>query len=302
MDWTAMILNLLSNHRQPRNSDYPLTITRQQILSLLQYAAPPNLTDWKTEIVRALDELQAQGEILLGTGKRYCIAPPTMLASSQENTSSLKFQGDRAYLPLIHEILKTNQPIEEVILHPTGHNFQRIQAELKSIGVRLLTVLDNLQGLPQPRNPMLLRSPLVDNPFVTYSTIEVYVPQFRKSQSERWQSVFSHSSHLVSESLLRLPTDEYLWMCNGKFYELEPETATLAMFFQDGKAECPLLISWDEIPGRILLQGVVLPGTYAKWLWRLSDPDPDRYRTRLVHSSYRSQVKEAFARLGCQLV
>jgi hypothetical protein len=297
-----MILNLLSNHRQHQNSDYPLTITRQQILSLLHYAAPPNLIDWKTEVLRALDELQAQGEILLGTGKRYCIAPPTVLASSQENTSSLQFQGDRAYLPLIHATLKTNQPIEEVILHPAGHNFQRIQAELKSIGVRLLTILDSLQSLPQPRNPMLLRSPLVDNPFVMYSTIEVYVPQLRKSQSERWKSVFSHSSHLVSESLLRLPTDEYLWMCNGKFYELEPETAILTMFFQDTKEGYPLSIPWDETPGRILLQGVVLPSTYAKWLWRLSDPDPARYRTRLVHPSYRTQVKEAFTRLGCQLV
>lgn len=303
MTWTTAITTLLSSHRQPQNSVQPLTLTRQQILGLLHYCAPPNLADWQTEASGALDELQAQGEILAGIGKRYCIASPTVLALSQDNTTSLRFQGDRAYLPLVHQALKTGQSKEEVLLRPQITGFNRIQEALHDVGVRFLEISDSLQGLPRPCKPIVLRSPLDENPFVTYMEIDQYVPQSQKKQTERWQSRFSHSAQeLTTDSLLRLPTGEYLWLNNGQFYELEPETAVLAMFAQDTAAAHPLPIAWDEDQGRVHLQGVLLPSAYARLLWRLSDPDPERYRTRLVPAAHRPFVKEAFTRLGCELV
>jgi hypothetical protein len=303
MNWTTIIPILLSNHRHPQNSAQPLTLTLQQILSLLQHAAPHGAADWRTEAVRVLDELQAQGEILVGMGKRYCIAPPTVLAQSQQDMVSLQFQGDRAYLPLVHQTLKTNQSQQELLIRPFGQNFQRIQDDLQRIGVCLLSVEDSLQKLPCPRLPLILRSPLEENPFTTYSTLEIYTSQTLKSQTERWQSRSSYSTQaLTSDSLLKLPTGEYLWLRNGEFYELEPETAVLAMFAQDSTAEHPLLIEWDEAPGRLNLQGIILPSAYARWLWRLSEPDPNHYRTRLISPAGRPFIKEAFARLGCQLV
>jgi hypothetical protein len=303
MTWTTAITTLLSNHRQPQNLAQPLTLTRQQILGLLHYSAPPSSTDWQIEASRALDELQAQGEILAGIGKRYCIASPTVLALSQDNTTSLRFQGDRAYLPLVHQALKTGQSEEEVLLRPQISGFNRIQDALQNVGVRFLEISDSLQGLPCPCKPFVLGSPLEENPFVTYMEIDHYVPQLLKNQTERWQSRFSHSAkELTAESLLRLPTGEYLWSSKGQFYELEPETAVLTMFAQDVAAGHPLRIEWDENQGRANLQGVILPSAYARLLWRLSEPDPERYRTRLVPAAYRPLVKEAFTRLGCELV
>jgi hypothetical protein len=303
MTWTTAITTLLSNHRQPQNSAQPLTLTRQQILGLLHYSAPPNSADWQTEASRALDELQAQGEILAGIGKRYCIASPIVLALDQDNTSSLRFQGDRAYLPLVHQALKTGQSKEEVLLRPQITGFKRIQDALQNVGVRFLEISDSLQSLPRPCKPIVLRSPLDENPFVTYMEIDQYVPQSQKKQAERWQSRFSYSAQdLTTDSLLRLPTGEYLWLSNGQFYELEPETAVLSMFAQDIATGHSLLIEWDENCGRINLQGVILPGVYARWLWRLSEPAPERYRTRLVPAVHRPFVKEAFTRLGCELI
>jgi hypothetical protein len=305
MNWTDTITALLSNHRQAQNPAQPMALTRQQILSLLHYVMPPDMrsTDWQTPASQALEELHAQGEILAGTGKRYCMAPPTVLALSKEEVTSLRFQGDRAYLPLVHQVLKTAQPEQDTLLRSKVREFDRLQMGLQPIGVRLLTVLDSLEGLPEPRIPIVLRSPLGENPFVTHAAIEQYVPQLHKNQAERWQSRSSNSSRrLDSESLLKLPTGEYFWLCDGKFYELELEIAVLAMFAQDVKTGYPLRILWDEAQGRICLQGIILPGTYARWLWRLSDPDPDRYRTRLIPPNHRPFIKSAFARLNCQLV
>lgn len=308
MNWTETITTLLSQHRNPKNLAQPIALTRQQILSLLRHQIPPIAApaDWQAEATRALDELQAQGEILAGTGKRYCVAPPTVLALSQDNTDSLKFQGDRAYLSIVHQALRTTQSHQEILIRSQDcqvKGFNRIRDTLQARGIRLLTVLDSLQGLPYPHVPTLLRSPLEENPFITYSTIEQYVPQSLKSQTERWQLRSAQSTQrLEPQVLLKLPTGEYLWLCDGQFYELEPETAVLAMFAQDKATGQPLKIAWDEAQGRIQLQGTVLPSSYARWIWRLSDPDPERYRTRLVAPPYRPLVKQAITRLGCELV
>jgi hypothetical protein len=308
MNWTETITTLLSHHRNPQNSSRPLALTRQQILSLLRHGISPDTIseNWQAEASRTLEELQAQGEIVAGLGKRYCIASPTILALSQSNTDSLKFQGDRAYLSLIHQVLKTTSSDRGTLIRSQDcqvRGFDRIKDALQSVGVRFLTILDSLQGLPRPQQPTLLRSPLEENPFITYSTIEQYTPQFLKNQTERWQPCSGLSAQqLEPKTLFRLPTGEYLWLDNGKFYELEPETAVLAMFAQDQASKNPLKIAWDEAQGRVQLQSILLPDQYARWLWQLSEPDLERYRTRLVAPAYRPFVKEAFSRLGCELV
>ncbi len=303
MNLAEAIPALLSNHRQLQEASQPLTLARQQILSLLNHAAPPNgnFAAWQESAANALEELQAQGEIVAGMGKRYCVAPPTVLALSKNDLQSLRFQGDRAYLSLAHQVLKTGQPQHEILLHPQISGFNRIRDVLEKVGVRFSEVSDSIQGLPLPCKPAVWRSPLEENPFVTYIEIEQYTPQSLKNQAERWRSIYSDQK-LTPESLLRLPTGEYCWFHNGKFYELEPESSVLAMFAQDAAAGHPLTIEWDEVPGRVNLQGIILPSTYARWLWRLSDPDPDHYRTRLVPTVHRPVAKNALTRLGCELV
>ena len=93
-----------------------------------------------------------------------------------------------------------------------------------------------------------------------------------------------------------------LWFAADQFYELSPDAASLAMFWIDQQAGLPLRVTWDERPGRLNLQGTVLPSSYAQWLWRLSKPDPDQLRTRLFEPSQRAIVRQALTQLGCSLV
>jgi hypothetical protein len=303
MESQNLIMILLSNYRQPSQLTQPLTLTRRQILNSLHCAASIDAPNWQDEVQRSLDELQAQGEILLGAGKRYCIAPPTLLSIDEADVSNLRFQGDRAYLPWVHQVLKTGQSLDQVCLKSQGQSFQQLQEKLCSSNVRFLTVKDSLQTLPKPQKPIMLGKPLGNSPFSEYSEIDIYVPQSFKTQSERWQSRSTHSvKPLPVESILRIPDGSYLWLSNGKFYELDSEVAVLAMFAQDEAMNSPLLIAWDESPGRLNLQDVILPYAYARWLWRLSEPDREHYRTRLILPQYRPWVKQALPRLGCQLV
>ncbi len=303
MEWQNLITTLLSNQRQPQQLSQPLALTQRQILNSLHHAVLSDASNWQVEVQRGLDELQAQGEIVLGAGKRYCMAPPILLSIDNVDVSSLRFQGDRAYLPWVHQLLKTDQSRDEVCLRLKGQNFQQLQEKLRSSGIRIATLADSLQALPKPQRPIFLRNPLENSPFAEHSEIEIYVPEALKNQSERWQVRSQYSvKPWPAESILRVPDGAYLWLREGEFHELDPEVAVLAMFAQDSAAGQPLPIEWDEQPGRLNLQGVILPYVYARWLWRLSEADPNHYRTRLILPQYRPRVKQSLSRLGCQLV
>ncbi len=300
---------LLSNHRHPSNPALPLTLTKHQIVSLLRSSLEPNQSQeqLQTEIIEALSELQAQGEIYAGMRNCYCITPPNVLALERDNLTGLKFRGDRAYLALAHRVLKTEQSNDDLCIRPKIHSLNQIKNRLSQVGIRFLTVADSIEHLPYPQKPSkaVLRSPWQENPFSISNwqgkgSIHQYVPCRDIPQKNRWVPL--NYQQLQDKTLLQLPSGEYLWFQGQAFYELEPDAGMLAMFHQDKETGYPLKIQWDKPLFRLNLQGTSLPSAYAQMIWRLSEPDRERYRTRLIQSINHPLVETIFQRLGCLLV
>jgi hypothetical protein len=305
------IINLLSNHRDPINQNRPNTLNRTQIIRLLRESISPDrqLLSLQEEVFQALQELEAQGEILAIKGNYYCIAPPTLLANSQEDVTGVKFRGDRAYLSLSHELLKTNQNRDEVKIRPKIRTFDRIQARLDPIGIRSLTAEDLIHRLPSPQKPpkYVLRCPTtLSDP--SDGELFSYEPLPHTPQENRWQPVIvSQVSTLADLSLLKLTKDRkfwndlYFWWEGGQIYELERDVAVLAMFALDREKDSPLIVSWDTSRGRLYLQDIYLPVSYMTYLWQLSR-ETGQYQIRSVSAVSRTLIEPAFQRLGCLLV
>ncbi len=308
--WNEKITQLLSSHRHPIWPGMPLPLTKHQIVALLGSSLSPNQSQESlpTEVQEALDELQAEGEVIAGSRNRYCMAPPTLLAASQEDVTGLLFRGDRAYLTLAHRALDSQQNSDTSLqIRPQKRRFHWIQERLNQVDIHLLTVEESIETLPKPQLPLISKSrlPWSCDPFdiknwPNRGDIQRYVPSSEPVQKNRWR--YPSRESLKNKELLRIPTGEYLWWEDGDYYELEPDEAILAMFSLDAEMKCPLKISWDEPQGRLNLQGVYLPSAFARWLWRLSESDREQYRTRYFQSSRRPLVKQAFKRLGCLLV
>ena len=297
------IISLLSNHRNSDRPEFPITLSKTRIISLVGASLSPNRSqdNISTSITEALKELEAQGEINAGSRNRYCMAPPTVLAPTKDNLTKLIFRGDRAYLSLVHQVLNTEQEPTKTIIRNSINNFDVIKNELAQVGITLLTIEQSIESLPLPElpNKIILRSPYSLNPFD--NSILQYFPQDNfHTQSERWREIIKSS--LTNKSLLQLVTKEYLWFEDNKFYELEQDRAILTMFALDKKTQYPLLIHWDEPEGRLNLQGVSLPSAYARYLWWLSKPVENSYRTRYVKPQNQPIIKSAVHRLGCCLV
>ncbi|MHC0068744.1 hypothetical protein ACWATR_38765 [Nostoc sp. UIC 10890] len=300
---------LLSNHRHPANPAIPMTLSKHQFITLIRSSLSPNESQehLQTDIHEALSELQAQGEIYAGMRNRYSITPPTILALDRDNLIGLRFRGDRAYLPLAHQVLKTEQSHDDLSIRPKIGGFNQIKNRLNQAGIRLVTVADSVGYLPLPCQPSkaVLRSPWPDNPFLLNNwqgrgSIHQYIPCSNTPQKNRWIPL--NYQQLEDKSLLQLPTGEYIWFQDQAFYELEPDTAMLVMFHQDKETGYPLKIYWDKSQSRLNLQGTSLPSAYAQLLWRLSEPDSEQYRTRLIESLNHPLVETIFQRLGCFLV
>ncbi|MFM7887020.1 MAG: hypothetical protein ACKPCM_10085 [Pseudanabaena sp.] len=306
-----IIILLLSQHRQPTNLSLPLALTVSQITTLLKSSIAPD-RNLNTEILRQdLNELEAMGEILAGDRNQYCIAPPTLLALDEDNLTSLLFTGDRTYLSLVHKTLESDpNDLDNLRIRPKKQSLSWIKSHLEQIGVRLWTVEDSLANLPIPQKPdrVILRSRLNRNPFEndnwrTDQNIQQYISCPNLSQTLRWQP--ANYAQILTQNLsplIRLPTGEYIWMDGTEFYEIEPDVAILTMFALDIEAKANLKIIWDEPQGRLNLQGINLPSDYARWLWRISEPVDDMYRTRYVEPIKRPLMKKAFNKLGCELV
>ena len=306
------IILLLSQHRQPTNSSLPLALTISQITSLLKSTLAPD-HNLNTETLRQdLNELEAMGEILAGDRNQYCIAPPTLIALDEDNLTSLLFTGDRTYLALVHQTLESDPTdLDNLRVRPKKQNFSWIRSHVEQIGVRLWTVADSLANLPIPQKPdrVVLRSPLTRNPFEndnwrTDQNIQQYIPRPNLSQIERWKPADNYAQILTQNlsPLIRLPTGEYIWMDGTEFYEIEPDVAMLTMFALDTEANVNLKIIWDEPQGSLNLQGINLPSDYARWLWRVSEPVNDMFRTRYFEPIKRPLMKKALNKLGCELV
>ena len=305
------IINLFSNHRDPNNQNRPSNFNKTQIIRLLRESISPDrqLSILQEEICQALQELEAQGEILASKGNYYCIAPPTLLANSREDVAGVRFRGDRAYLSLSHELLKTNQNRDEVKIRPRIRTFDRIQARLDPIGIRLLTAEDLIQCLPSPQKPpkYVLRCPTT-LPDSSDSESFSYEPLSHTPQENRWQPIiFSQLPTLVDRSLLKLTkdrhyqNDRYFWYEGGEVYEIEKDVAVLAMFDKDRETNSPLRVSWHTSEGKLDLRDIYLPSAYMRYLWQLS-VEAEQYRVRSVPAVSRPLVEPAFQRLGCLLV
>ena len=145
----------------------------------------------------------------------------------------------------------------------------------------------------------ILRSEYKNNPWE--DSVLQYLPNSNfDPQSQRWREIIK--SQLSNKSLLELPTREYLWFEDCRFYELEQDKAILTMFAVDKKTEHPLQIDWDKAEGKLHLKGISLPLAYVRWLWSLSQSVADSYRTRYIKPEHHNLVESAFERLGCLLV
>lgn len=294
------IITLLSNNRDRNNPTRPATLSKTTIVSLVKGSISPNQSqdDLHSEVQRNLEELEARGEILAGKGNHYCIAPPTLLAQSEDDCKGLLFRGDRAYLALAHEVLKTNSDQDEVNIYSQIRTFDRMKLELDRVGIHLMTADRSVEYLPLPRTPLLRRSAPI--PDFSNDSILCYEPIPDIAQKERWQPV-REILQLSDGSLLKLCNEDYFWFVGGEFYELERPIATLAMFYKDRENNSPLRVYWDSSEGRLDLQDVYLPDTYMRFLWQLSG-ETERYRIRTVPYISRPLVESVLKRLGCQLV
>jgi hypothetical protein len=229
-----------------------------------------------------------------------------VLTQDEDNLIGLLFRGDRAYLFVAHQVLETKQEREKIHLRLQIHGFNRIKDRLTQVGIRLLTVSNSIEHLPLPHQPStaILRSPWSQNPFEntdrSKNSIQCYLAIQNTTQKDRWINI-NRQSELLDRTLLQISTEEYLWFVDSAFYELEQDTAVLTMFAQDKEKNCPKQFVWDKAEGRINLQDVYLPSSYARWLWQLSE-DSDRYRIRYVKPLNQPLVESAFQRLGCSLV
>ncbi|WP_310425122.1 hypothetical protein [Chamaesiphon sp. VAR_48_metabat_135_sub] len=308
-----LIITLLSNHRDPINQNRPNTLNRAQIIRLLRESISPNreLFVLQEEICQTLQELEVQGEILASKGNYYCIAPPTLLANSREDVTGVKFRGDRAYLSLAHECLNSrNQNRDEVKIHPRIRTFDRIQAKLDPIGIRLLTAEDLIQRLPSPQKPpkYVLRCPTT-LPDSSDGELFGYEPLPHTPQENRWQPVIvSQVSTLADRSLLKLTknrhyqNDRYFWYEGDEVYDLDRDVAVLAMFDKDRETNSPLRVSWHTSEGKLDLRDIYLPLGYMSYLWQLSGEAEQNSRIRSVPAASRSLIEPAFQKLGCLLV
>lgn len=297
------IISLLSNHRNRDRPEIPTTLSKTQIISLIGASLPPKISQKNitAEIAENLRELEAEGEINAGSRNRYCIAPPTVLASAKDNLTGLLFKGDRAYLSLAHQVLNSEQKPTEILIKSSINNFEVIKNKLSQVRIALLTIDQSIESLPVLELPSrtILRSPYLNNPFE--NPVLQYVPTSNfATQSQRWQAIVK--SQLLNKSLLQLATKEYLWFEDRKFYELEQDKAVLTMFAIDKEKEYPLQIPWDRSEGKLHLKGISLPSAYARWLWSLSQSVANSYRTRYIKPEHQPLVESAFERLGCLLV
>ncbi|NER79068.1 MAG: hypothetical protein F6K42_05710 [Leptolyngbya sp. SIO1D8] len=305
MNWLDAIIQILSNHRHPHHSNLPQTLTKLQLTHLLKtYPATPNQQFPTGQLQDALNELIARGEILSGLGKRYCMTPPSVFTNEEKTTNNVRFQGDRAYLSLAHQILETNQDHHEVLIRPKTRRLESIRDLLAHVGVRVVTFSQLVNHLPKPHklSKHELRSRWSDNPFAskqTKQTIWRYTPQIYATQAKRWQLI---ETQPAVNSLIRLHSGDYLWYDTQTFYELEPDTALLTTFWLDQEQNLPLKLSWDSSKGLLHLTQTLLPSAYARQIWALSEPSPDHYRTRYVPPVNCPLVIEALQQVGCQLV
>lgn len=292
------LIDILSRHRGEGHRHHPRPLPLHVIIQLVQQeAAPDKPASDQSSILEALHELEARGEIVSGAGRRFCMAPPSLVIAS-DSLANFRFIGDRAYLAAVHHALGSCIDGDPRSL---SSPLDPAQARLKlsRSGVGLQTWDELLRTLPTPSAPssLTLRHAVWNrDPFQLFDHIEHYKPSPSASQRQRWVELY-HAEGDVSP-LLRLPDQTLLWREDNHLYEISPDVALLAMFALDRDSGNPLLVPWQDATGRLDLRGIDLPGAYAKLLWAISESTPETWRTRTVKPPNRPLARAALSRLG----
>ncbi len=297
----AGIVRILS-HERSENPAQPAAVGKARLKNRMTKNKPPNMTDdaFQEELEKALERLLNMREILSGQ-RYYCMAPPTLIANSKEECiNGLKFLGDRAYLKLVHQKLRSSSSPESTSIPAGNRKFERIQEKLNSLGVRILTIDDLTAKLQAPKIPpsYLLQCPidlLVEN-------LELYQSTPHTSQDNRW---YPYQGELLAEpGILRrsrkncFSQAEYWWWDGSQAYSLDSEVAILAMFAQDQEKQALVMIAHPDV-GILKLQDVFLPYSYMQYIWQLSE-EGSEYRTRRIPSGRWQLIESALKQLGCQ--
>lgn len=307
--WTKEIVRLLSNHRRLERPVMPQALSMTQILNLLRANLDPNLAldSLPIQVQADLKALKAEGEILYAPGNRYCMSPPTLLAPSQDNLVGLRFRGDRAFLPLAHEVLRTDQAPHSLQLRPKVQKFEWLRPRLYQVGICILTtdeLVDNLPPIQKPQRFALqgcerMVSELDRQLWIEQGEVKQYIPNWQE-QSQRWKRL--SEVNFEAEALLRLSKDSYIWVENQTFYDIDANTAINAMFYLDQVYHQPLQIVWlGNNMNQLDLQGIQLPAAHAQLIWQLSRSNDDRPRIRYVLPANRPFVEAALRKLGCRI-
>lgn len=307
--WTSEIVQLLSNHRRVERAVMPQALSMTQILNLLRANLDPNLPseNLATQVQADLRMLQAEGEILYASGNRYCMSPPTLLAPGRDNLVGLRFRGDRAFLSLAHEILKTNQSYQDLQLRPKIQKFDQLRSRLYKVGINIVTTDDLVHHLPPVQKPQRFAlqgherivSDTDRQSWVEQGEVKQYVPNWQE-QSQRWQPVTN--TNFESEALLRLSKDDYVWFEHDTFYDIDTNTAINAMFYLDREHRHPLQIVWlGDNMNQLDLQGIQLPTAHARLIWHLSKANTEKNRIRYVTPANRPFVEAVLRNLGCRV-
>lgn len=301
--WKSKILQLLSQHRQSGQPALPAALSQTQIANLLRQTLDPNQSDDQigNDVQMALRELEAQNEVLRAPGNRYCVAPPVLLSNS-EDLAGQQFKGDRAYLTLAHEVLKTNQPVNVEQLRSTRSNFKKAKDDLLEHNISLLTTADILNDIPEPQKPQRIHLKgheyqLSTIEFWKTPGIKQYVPAHAE-QVDRW--VKPIPSTLKDQSLFQVADNECLWYEEKQFYILERDTAVLAMFYLDKWERKPIRLVLEDT-GQMDLRRVILPNAHYQLFRYLAEQKDGERRVYYVPPANRQLVRDIFKHLGCDL-
>lgn len=291
------IITLLSQCRHPVRPALPVALRRVEIVHALCRCLAPGQPDeqFAATVHGALRELKLLGEVLEGINNYYCIAPPTVLAVGPDRLAGYaEFRGDRAYLPLAHQILQTSNPGEEKLL-PRLEDLQQAKVELNRRCIRLVTLQELIEQLPLPSKPQLWESQVLTEP-PAGGRLWRYIPG-QCNQRDRWQPLAQED--LTPESLVKRDggkEEAYFWFEDGRWYSLTKDKAIYTMFYLDRRDKHPLSIQL-KADGQLDVRHVYLPEAYYHWCERhLQRLDRgiygvEQHKTRLV--------KMLFERLGC---
>ena len=305
------LIKLLSYYRKKdaNNISKPQSLTRRALYKLLLSTQSPDMPLSKKIFHQELEKLEVQGEILKGARKRYCVAPPMVIAESPSNLTRLQFKGDRCYLKLVHDALEIKEESHATAFSVVDKSFEEVQKTLAESGIRLVTLENLVEWLPQPQKPRLYRLSKVENIFTQRKLegkIQKYSPKYMtQSQLERWELVTDKNS-LKQSSLLcygQYHGRKYFWFesSDQTIYSLPNKSGALAMFWLDKTYKIPLQLSFlsHSANYELDLRDTFIPYEYYKFIGQRSEEHVESKNIRIIEPKMQLLVKTALEKLGC---